>query len=387
LLLLVVLLELAAAGPLWAALARPSGELAGFLLFGTDAGDATRWLATLFIAAALGLSLPANYRLIERQQLIICGILVAGTVVGTAMVRPDLAAALEGLFSFGRVPAVPSSAPAEFQQSVWPLLAVTFGYVGGSVMTYLVYPDFIAVRHWGMTGHAELDAIRRRADDDVPAGYLPRDAAAVAQIRRAASPVRWDVACGAAVLLVVSASFMIAGAAVLFPRQAAGELAGAFSGWSLLTDQAWIWRNIHPALAWVYYVTVVAALWGTLQAYPDIYARGIAEYAQAIWPRRSWSQPRIQRWVCVYVLVAASAVVWSDMNFDAMTAVVAFLATNLGVALAMLAGLYLNFRLPPAYRTRWWMLAGGVLSAAILLLVSAISGWSVWRQVATALAS
>ena len=30
---------------------------------------------------------------------------------------------------------------------------------------------------------------------------------------------------------------------------------------------------------WVYYVCVLAALWGTLQAYPDIYARGVTEYA------------------------------------------------------------------------------------------------------------
>jgi hypothetical protein len=71
--------------------------------------------------------------------------------------------------------------------------------------------------------------------------------------------------------------------------------------------------------------------------------------------------------------------VWSDWDFNAMTTVVAFMATNLGVAIAMLAGLYLNFQLPAAYRTRWWMLAGGVLSAAALLLVSAVTAIGVWR--------
>jgi hypothetical protein len=58
---------------------------------------------------------------------------------------------------------------------------------------------------------------------------------------------------------------------------------------------------------------------------------------------------------------------------------VAFMATNLGVAFAMIVGLYLNFQLPPAYRTRWWMLAGGVLSAVALLIVSAVTGFGVWR--------
>jgi hypothetical protein len=73
-------------------------------------------------------------------------------------------------------------------------------------------------------------------------------------------------------------------------------------------------------------------------------------------------------------------VVWSNLAFDTLTHIVAFLATNLGVALAMLAALYLNFQLPPAYRTRWWMLAGGVASAAILVIVSAISGFGLWEE-------
>ena len=46
-----------------------------------------------------------------------------------------------------------------------------------------------------------------------------------------------------------------------------------FNGWSLLTDQGDIWRSIHPTLVWVYYICVVAALWGTVQSYPEIYAR------------------------------------------------------------------------------------------------------------------
>jgi hypothetical protein len=46
----------------------------------------------------------------------------------------------------------------------------------------------------------------------------------------------------------------------------------------------------------------------------------------------------------------------------------------------MLAALHLNFQLPPLYRTRRWMLAGGVLSAANLVTVSIISGWELIRN-------
>ena len=384
LLIALVGLELAAAAPLWAAIARPSGELLGYLLFSSGPGLETksRLLATLFIAAALGLSLPTSYKSLERQQIIICGILVLGTIIGTALVRPDMVAALGGFLSFGRFPEIPAAAPAELRQNPLPLLAVTFGYVGGSVMTYLVYAEFIALHGWGMTGHPQLEEIRRRAAAGSPGDYLPRDVAGIASVRRMLAPLRWDVGVGAAVLLAVTASFMMAGAAVLFPRQASGELGTAFEGWSLLTDQASIWANIHPTLAWVYYVTVVAALWGTLQAYPDIYARGTVEYARAIWPQCQWRQRPVQIVICLYVLVTATAVVWSDLDFDLLTLTVTFLATNLSVALAMLAALYLDAQLPKAYRTQWWMRLAGYLSAIVLSIVAAVAGMSLWGKIA-----
>lgn len=378
LLVVFMFLELAPAGPLWAAIARPSGELIGYLLYGASPGRAPQVIATLFVVAALALSLPTSYRMLERQQIFICGLLVVGTIIGSALVRPDLVAALRGFLSFGHFPAIPADAPPQFHQDLWNLIAVTFGYVGGSVMTYLVYPDFIALHGWGMTGHPQIAEIRRRAAAGEPADYLPTDRDGVAAVRRTIGPVRWDVACGAAVLLIVTTSFMIAGAAVLY-----GTDLGKFDGWQLLMEQAAIWKNIHPSLIWVYYMCVIAGLWGTLQAYPDIYARCVTDYARVMAPARQFSQRHIQMGLCAYVLVTATTLIWSDWNFNAMTTVVAFMATNLGVAIAMLAGLYLNFQLPPAYRTRWWMLAGGVLSAVALLVVSAVTGFGVWKLLQT----
>ena len=383
LLLLLLGLELAAAGPLWAAIARPCGELLSFLLF---EGSKTplidpRIISTAFIFLALSLSMLFTYERLERQQLIICSILVIGTIVGTLLVRPNMGAALRGLLSIGSVPQLLDAAPAEFFANPLPLMAVTFGYVGGSVLTYLVYADWISLHGWGTTGHQQISEIRERAAAGKPADYLPVEAGKIRQVRDSLYPLRWDVGCGALVLLIVSASFMLAGAAALYPRVASGEIAGAFTGWSLLTDQAWIWKSIHPSLVWVYYVCIIVALWGTLQAYPDIYARGIVSFGKAIAPARTWHQPEVQMWTCAYVFLVSLAVLWSDWNFHFLTLIVAFLATNLGVAIAMLAALYLNFQLPPAYRTRWWMLLGGVFSAMVLLAASLISGMSVWEKV------
>ncbi|MCA9236672.1 MAG: Nramp family divalent metal transporter [Planctomycetales bacterium] len=383
LLLLLMFLELAAAGPLWAAIARPSGELIGYLIYGSSVADhaaVTQLLSVAFLTAALLLSLALTYEGLERQQLIICGLLVTGTIIGTALVRPDMGAALAGLLSFGKFPEAVAGAPASARANSAAMLAVTFGYVGGSVMTYLVYPDWIALHGWGMSGHPRIDEIRRRAAAGSPGDYLPREPHQVAAVRRSIAPLKWDVAAGAAVLLVVTAAFMLAGAAVIHPQMASGKLSGAFAGWSLLTSQASIWRAIHPSLVWVYYICVLAALWGTLQAYPDIYARCVTEYSQAIWPQRRWRQPVIQRWICLYVFIAATAFIFSGMQFDLLTTITAFLATNLGVAIAVVAALYLNFQLPPAYRTRGWVLAGGVVAAAVMLAVSAIAGWGVWAD-------
>lgn len=387
LLVLMVGLELAAAAPLWAALCRPSGELLGYLMLEDPSASpgATKLLATGFLVLALSLSLKSNYRLLELQQLVICGVLVLGTIVGTLLVKPDWGAAFAGLLSFGNFPEVIPSAPEDFRRNTAAILAVTFGYVGGSVMTYLVYPEWVALHGWGMTGHPQIEQLRQRAAEGTPGDYLPDAPDDVAVVRRSVAPLRWDVACGAAVLLVVTASFLIAGAAVLHPRLASGELTGAFAGWSLLTDQASIWRNIHPSLAWVYYVCVLFALWGTLQAYPEIYARGVVDYARAIWPGCVWSQSAVQRWCCLYVFGGATVVLWSGADFNLLTLVVAFLATNLGVAIAIVTGLWLNFQLPAAYRTSGWVLVGGVCSAAAMWFVSAVSGWGVFPRLTEAM--
>jgi hypothetical protein len=125
----------------------------------------------------------------------------------------------------------------------------------------------------------------------------------------------------------------------------------------------------------------LAALWGTLQAYPEIYARVTQEFVSAIWPRAAAiSYPRFQWGICLYVFATAVPLVWINVTFATLTAIVSFLATTAGVSLAMLAALYLNFQLPPLYRTRWWMLVAGVITAMILLFVTAISGWELFRN-------
>jgi hypothetical protein len=395
LLLAIIALELGAAGPLWAAIARPSGDLMYYLLqraasvvdpsapvdlFGVSAEAWKSLLGMAFVVVAILLGAGVSFASMERQQVAICGVLVAGTIIGTLMVRPDFFAALVGFFRVGYVPPVPEWAPADVRQQPLLTMTTTFGYVGGTVMCYIAYANWVGIHGWGLCGHRDIGSIRQRAAAGLPGDYLPNDAGSVARLHRLMAPLRWDVSLGALVLLVVSAAFMLAGAAVLYPMLQSGEAKSAFEGWSLLTEQGTIWANIHPWLVWVYYVCVLAALWGTLQAYPQIYARVTHEFLSAIWPNLRLSYGRLMLGICLYVFAATTWLVWSDVNFAMLTAVVSFLATNAGVAVAMLAALYLNFQLPPMYRTRWWMLAAGIVSAVILVAVSAVSGWELLRS-------
>jgi hypothetical protein len=296
------------------------------------------------------------------------------------MVMPDFAAALVGVVSIGKMPdPIPAWAPPAVHSQ--PLLAMTttFGYVGGSVMCYIAYANWISLHGWGLCGHPQIDEIRRRAAGGNAGDYLPSDRQQALRLRQLMAPLRWDVGLGAVVLLVVTGSFMLAGAAVLYPRLASGELPGVFSGWNLLTDQGQIWREIHPALVWVYYICVLAALWGTLQSYPEIYARVTDDFLRTLWPSAAMPFRRLQWLIGGYVFLTAGALVWIDVQFTTLTAIVSFLATNGGVALAMLAALYLNFQLPSLYRTRWWMLAARMVAAVILTAVSVITGWELAR--------
>ena len=111
---------------------------------------------------------------------------------------------------------------------------------------------------------------------DLEGLYLSDDPEQVSRFQTLIAPLRWDVGMGAIVLFIMTASFMLSGAAVLYP------LKTEFKGWRLLTEQAHIWSNIHPSLVWGYYICIIVALWGTLQAIPEIYARVMQEVCQSI---------------------------------------------------------------------------------------------------------
>jgi Mn2+/Fe2+ NRAMP family transporter len=382
-LLSILLFEMIGAPLAWVPIAKPCGDLFHFLL--QDALPAAvpeaAWenlISCAFIAMALILGLKLSFARLEKQQLVICAILVGGTILGTLLVRPDFFQALKGLLRFGHLPPFPSWTPADAVEHPLLTLSTTFGYVGGSVIAYLAYSSWIGLHGWGLTGHPRIEAIRQRASAGKGLDYLPEDPVQVRRLRLLIAPVRWDTGMGALVLFIVTAAFMLSGAAVLYPLQT------RFEGWSLLTHQAHVWRHIHPALVWIYYVCILAALWGTLQALPEVYARVAQEFLSAVWPVRAWDYDRLKRIICLYIFVTTTFIVWNDIPFDILTQVAGFLIANFAIALLMLAAIYLNFQLPAPYRTRSWVLASSVAAALVLIASALFSGWGLVQKLGSA---
>lgn len=373
-LITLIVLELVAAPLAWVPISKPCGDLVHHLLRDQLSGwsEVTfeNAVTTGFIILAMLFGLRLSFERLEKQQLLICGILVSGTMLGTLMVRPDFFQALIGSVSIGNLPEFPEWAPSDAIAHPMLTMATAFGYVGGGVFTYIAYSNWVGLHRWGLTGHTDIEQIRAHAASSESIDYLPDDPTQVKKLRVLSGPLRWDVCLGAIVLFIVTSAFMLSGAAVLYPLQS------RFEGWSLLTNQAHVWSVIHPTLVWIYYVCIIAALWGTLQALPEIYARVMQGFLKAVWPDREWHYDRLKRRVCLYIFAVALVLIWTDVSFDTLTQIAGFLLANLAIALLMPAAVYLNFKLPPAYRTGTITLLGSLVSVVVIAIFAGISGWS-----------
>ncbi len=73
-------------------------------------------------------------------------------------------------------------------------------------------------------------------------------------------------------------------------------------------------------------------------------------------------------------------IIWLNIPFDILTQIAGFILANFSIALMMLAAIYLNFKLPSAYRTRPFMLVGSLVSAVVLIVFAGISGWGLFAK-------
>jgi hypothetical protein len=359
----VLLADLLPAGAVFAAIAAPCGAL----ITQHAGGDPRLWAIT-FALAAIAVAVVQRYDVLEKQQVVVCLVLFACVVVATAVVGPDLRRLLTGLFAIGRVPPVPEWAREAFAGRPRALeVSTVFGYAGNVAMGYLVYAEFVRQKGWG---------VFRATSAPPPPAQLPTDPANVERARAGLWLMKGDLAMTAGLIFAVTAAFMVAGAVVLHP---VGQMP---LGFDLLSRQAAIFERLSPALIPVYYLAVLFALWGTLNSVPEIYARVTHGILGALWPARTAGlrYRTVLRGIGAYLALCSLPLLWLRVQPQAMMDVVGLLSTNLGVALAFVAALWLDRRLPPALRASRALFAIGLVSCGLVFAATAVSAWSLFRS-------
>ena len=96
--------------------AKPCGNLIAFLVHERLPGDWSFavWenvITNIVFGGAMAFALFSSFRILERQQVVICGILVLGTITASVVVRPDIGAMIIGAVSVGHLPTAPDWAP------------------------------------------------------------------------------------------------------------------------------------------------------------------------------------------------------------------------------------------------------------------------------------
>lgn len=338
LLWVILTLETLVAPLVFVVIAVPCGRIMSQVLSSWGVSLSYEWLAMIFVSLAIGVGMIQQYETLEKSQLIVCLILLVGTVTATILVGPDLKEIAKGFFRFGYLPSYPEWVPPQVS-SRSPLLemAAVFGYAGSIPMNYLVYSNWILIKGWTVK-------------------------------KTGLGPLRWDVGFNASLVLVVTGAFMVAGAAILSPLHRIPK------GFDLLTEQAQIFGQISPMMIPLYYVTILTALWGTLNVLPDIYARGAHSFLRQLIPQTSNLQYRqVMTIFGLVMLVATWFLIWVGTTPIIMIDLVALFSTNLGVGLVCVAAVWLDWQLPTEKRSSrllWW---ATVLSAIIINLMAILS--------------
>ncbi|MGI8782565.1 MAG: Nramp family divalent metal transporter [Acidobacteriota bacterium] len=343
----VLLLEGLVAPAVFVVIAVPCGQLMGQILSSFGLSVSYKWLALLFVSMAIIVGMIQQYQTLEKSQVLVCLVLMVGTVVATLLVRPDVWETLKGFVNVGRFPSYPDWLPAEVKsRSPWLEMSSVFGYAGSIPMNYIVYSNWVLLKGW----------------EAGPAALSRQD------LRRTLAPLRWDVGFNAVLVLLVTTAFMVAGAAILNP------LHRIPTGFDLLTEQAHIFARISAAMIPVYYVTILAALWGTLNSLPDIYARGAHSIlTQTLPAARNLTLRTVMNVFGLTMLALTWLLIWTETTPIILIDLVALFSTNIGVGLTCFAAVWLDGQLPPERRVArpvWW---ATLLSAAVIAAMSLIS--------------
>lgn len=342
----------------------------GLLNYLTGSGTPVVW-GSILVGITLMLGALVSFKNLENHLVVICGVLVTATAFAAIMSHPSWMEIVKGIFFWGRIPDPPQWALADPEFSVRPRLleiTTTFGYIGGSMASYAIYANFTSLHGWGLSGSPEIQQIREIANQRSKPDYLPLEPQEIKKGLQHLVPMKYDVLIGMGVLLLVSWSFMIAGAAIMNPHQLLP------SGYILLSKQKAIWQQISPIMVPIYYFSILTALSGVLYAIPGVHGRLIHEFGSVVIPRlRSMPFKKYSLFISGYFIVASIALLLSGIKPIQIMDFAALISTNIGIAILAIMALWANMILPKPYRPHLITFILGIVAILILSFFSYLS--------------
>lgn len=342
----------------------------GLLYYIIGIGSPVFW-GSVLAGLALTLGTLVSFKNLEKHLVIFCGVLVVATAFGAIMAHPSLIEIVKGIFGFGSFPVPPQWALADPEFSARPPLleiSTTFGYIGGSMASYAIYANFTSLSGWGLSGSQNIGQIRELASQRSKPDYLPMEPQEIKKGLLHLVPMKYDVLIGMGVLLLVSWSFMIAGAAIMNPHELLP------SGYILLSKQRAIWEQISPLMVPLYYFSILTALSGVLYAIPGVHGRLIHEFGSVVFSNlRSMSFKKYSLFQSSYFIVASATLLLSGIKPIKIMDFAALISTNIGIAILAIMALWANMSLPKPYRPNKIIVVLALVAILILSYFSYLS--------------
>ncbi len=326
---------------------------------------------TAFVAVAVSITLLQSYKLLERVQALLVGLLLFSLLAAAIASSPDLMAIIAGTFN-PSLPDFPAWALEKYPNDFGNLpkyqeIAVYVGAMGGGTQDYLGYVGILREKGWGLMGRFN-SCNPSYGSGPVPLSLDPE------QVRRGRGWLRApaiDITVSFACIVVFTYAFIVLGAQVLHPQ----EIAPA--GNNLLTEQKKFLSQIHSSLTYFYQVGVFMAFFGTIHGAFEIYTRTGHEAFTALIPALHKSPvSKVRPWILLYCGGGSLAVMWTGFNPVEIITPAAIFGSVITCGLWCLAGVYAEGKLlPAAYRMKPLLAALVLLAGALLTVLGVAAAW------------
>lgn len=347
------------------------GLAIGDLMGSAFVGNGQLW-ATILIVVSFVLAFWGGYRFIEKAQMVIVSFMLLAIGISVIVLRPDWLAALGGL-----VPQIPEYAgwlqveyPDIADRSIWLEIGTYLGAIGGGTYDYIAYAGMMREKRWGLLGKHDINELTetyagRGKGNKFPISVAPREVEKAKAWLRAP---RGDIILNFAAIVIFAMMFMINGANLLFADQTVP------SGQQTLTYQANFLTDVWPGFAYLYYLGVFFAFFGSLISFWEMYSHTVYESLAPVSKRiRAAGQRAVRPYMYTYMLIVALALVWSGASFIVIVTPASIMGGLLMSGVFCLAVVWAEYRaVPKEYRlrtgTRVWVILSGLLLIALGVL-------------------